>query len=258
MKKAREEFLNRKSEIEKYFKFLSKLENDSPELHYSITGTQQVHKIDDELLKILKANGFLLIYNLVEAVTRILLIEFLDSITKSKVTVKKLNQDIQKIWIANKKFADKQIGNKSEEVFFQELYNEIVSNTLASFTTEIKNDKGEVIKEFVNLSGNVDADKIRRLASKYGFNSKVGPAEKAGADLEEIKRKRNYLAHGRMTFVECGGKVTVVDMCKYKDNAILYLNEIISNIEKHIKDKKFKTKKTPSPSTTATHTAPKS
>jgi len=170
------------------------------------------------------------------------MIEFLNSITKSKVSVKNLNQDIQKLWVSNKIFADKNIQNKSKENIFQELYNEIVSDTFVSFTTELKDNKGKVIKEFVKLSGNVDADKIRDLATKYGFDSNVGTFEKAGANLKEIKIKRNYLAHGRITFVECGGNVSVNDMCKYKDNAILYLDKIISNIEKHINEKRFKAK----------------
>ena len=145
--------------------------------------------------------------------------------------------------MSNKRFADKNLKNKSEEVIFQELYNEIVSNTIVSFTIELKDDRGEVINEFVKLSGNVDADKIRKLATKYGFDSKVGPAEKAGADLVTIKTNRNYLAHGIKTFTECGGKVSVIDMCNYKKNAILYLEKIISNIEKHIEEGKFKAPK---------------
>ncbi len=246
MEKAREEFLNRKNEIEKYFEFLSKLEHDTPALHYThpLTRVNEIHPIDGEILKILKANGFLLIYNLVESVTRVLMIEFLNSITKSKVSFKKLNQDIQKLWVENKRFADKNIKNKSEEIIFQELYNEIVSNTLVSFTTELKNDRGKVTKDFFKFSGNVTAKTIRDLAKKFGFDSKVGAEnEKAGEYLEEIVTKRNYLAHGRMSFIECGGKVSVGDMCKYKDNAILYLDKIISNIETHIKEGKFKVSK---------------
>ncbi|OQX19705.1 MAG: hypothetical protein BWK75_05420, partial [Candidatus Altiarchaeales archaeon A3] len=142
---------------------------------------------------------------------------------KSKVSFKKLNQDIQKLWVENKRFADKNIKKKSEEIIFQELYNEIVSNPLVSFTTELKDDRGKVTKEFVKFSGNVNAKIIRDLATKFGFDSKVGDEnEKAGADLEEIVIKRNYLAHGRMSFIECGGKVSVGDMCKYKDNFFIW------------------------------------
>ena len=241
MEKAKEEFQNREIEINKYFDFLTKLDNDVPTLHYTTLGVNQAHIIDSNLLKILKANGFLLIYNLVESVTRILLVEFLNSISKSNISFEKLNQDIQNLWIANKRFADKNIKNKSEETIFQEIYKEIVTNTFVSFTTEIKNNQGEITKEFIELSGNVDATKIRRLALKYGFDSKVGEAEKAGADLEEIRRKRNYLAHGRLSFMECGAKVSVIDMCKYKDNAIFYMHSIIMNIENHIISGKFKT-----------------
>jgi hypothetical protein len=243
MEKAKEEFLNRKKEIEKYFDFLSKIEHDTPVLHYSLTGVSDIHEIDKELQKILKANGFLLIYNLVEAVTRITLIEYLNSISKSNISIKKLHEDIQRLWVSNKRFADKKIGNKSEEMIFQELYNEIVSNTLVSFTTELKNDKGEVIKQFVKLSGNVDADVIRKLAKEYGFDSNVGKAEKAGADLVTIRTNRNYLAHGIKTFTECGGKFSVIDLCKYKKNALFYLESILSNIESHIKGEKYQVSK---------------
>lgn len=243
MKKAKEEFEKRRLEIEEYFTFLKKLDYDSPKLIYSKLGTPETYKVNDELVKILKANGFLLIYNLVEAVTRISLIELLVSITNSKTKFNKLSDELQKLWILNKRFADKELKNKPEERVFHELYNEIISNAIIDFTLEIKDSKGEILKEFVSLSGNVDARQIRTIAEKYGFNSKLTSShEKAGADLQEVKTKRNYLAHGRITFIECGKDFSVSQMCGYKDNSLIYLENILINIEKFVKEKKFKRK----------------
>lgn len=244
MNRAKEEFKKRKREIEKYFDFLSKLDNDLPQLNFSNMGKALSYKVDEELLRILKANGFLLIYNLVEAVTKISLIEYLNSIEKSKTSFKNLEKEIQELWIENQLFADKKRGQKNNQTSFMEVYNEIVTKTIINFTKEIKDNKGEVVKEFVKLSGNIDARVIKELGTKYGFDAKLDDAgEKAGASLVEIKRKRNFLAHGRMTFVECGKEYSVQQMCTYKTNAITYLDAILNLIESHIKNKKFKRSK---------------
>jgi hypothetical protein len=62
----------------------------------------------------------------------------------------------------------------------------------------------------------------------------------AWADLKRIKDFRNKLAHGRITFAECGKDKSVADMINYKDNAIEYLECVLLNVQDYIRQKKFK------------------
>lgn len=233
MQRAKSDFDKRKLEIELYFDFLSKLDHDKVVLHFEEKGVAMQHKIDDELRKILKANGFLLIYNLVESFCRNSLWEILSAINTEKIDLKKLSNDAQLLWIKSKVKAYKDNANSIKlEAHIHTIATEIINNTLIDFQED---------SEFIELSGNIDKRKIKELAKIYGFDPVVPPdKEKAGEDLLEIKTTRNNLAHGRITFAECGKPVSIIQMIKYKDNAINYLEGVLRNIEDYITHSRFK------------------
>lgn len=248
MKKTNEDFVKRKTEIEKYFAFLSTLDKDNPAIHFSEMGVDKISKVDAELLKILKANGFLLIYNLVESACRNSILEILTAIQSKKLSLKKLSDEVQMLWIRQRtqNLRDPKTKIETVDKQFYEIAKEVIKNTIIDFSTAIKKIEDPNVSELelFGLSGNINADKIRDMARLCGFNHNVGAAkEKAGADLEEIKKKRNHLAHGRVTFAECGKDYSVKQMCDYKDNAISYLESILSNIDTHIKGGKYQVPK---------------
>lgn len=248
MKKANQDFEKRKVELEKYFQFLSTLDMDNPILHFSEKGKLGTYKVNDELLKILKANGFLLIYNLIESACRNSLLEILTAIQSKKLSLKKISEQVQLLWIKQKTQNLRDPKTKIETIDgqFHAIAKEVIENTIIDFAVTIKKieDPNSADLDLFGLSGNINADKIRGMAKVCGFESSVGAAkEKAGADLEEIKVRRNHLAHGRITFAECGKTYSVKEMCRYKDNAVYYMEGILQNIEKYIKTNKFQTPK---------------
>jgi hypothetical protein len=196
-----------------------------------------------ELLKILKANGFLLIYNLVESFCRNFILEILTTIQGTRLTLKKLSQEAQKIWIAQKvkDFKDPMTSNEKLEVCFYDITKSIFDNTLIEFSNVIDRIENDERFDAFGLSGNIDKKKIQSLARLYGFEAITIPdKERAGADLEQIKAFRNKLAHGRITFADCGKDKSVTQMIGYKDNAVAYLEGVLTNIEDYIRTKKFK------------------
>ena len=243
MKRVKDDFDKRKSELDDYFDFLSKLDKDVPTLHYSEKGTTHTYSVDAELLKILKANGFLLIYNLVESFCRNSLLEILTAIQVKKLTLKKLSEEAQKIWIAQKvkNYKDPNTSAEALEKCFHGMATDIINNTVIEFSTVINKIKTDERFDAFGLSGNIDKEKIRKLADAYGFKRITLPKkEKAGEDLEEIKNFRNKLAHGRITFRDCGKDKSVTQMVEYKNNAIEYLEGVLDNIEDYLKNTKFK------------------
>lgn len=240
MKKAKSDFDKRKAEINKYFEFLEKLDKDMPKISYSELGITKTSKIDLELIRILKANGFLLIYNLVEASCRNSIWEILTAIKKKKLSFKRLSEEVQDLWIKQKIKNLREASNSTLKKNFQELAEEIINNSIIEFKVALeKLEAGET--NVFDISGNIDAKKIREIAIICGFNSKVGKVrERAGVCLETIKINRNLLAHGRKTFTECGQVPTVQDMISYKNDAISYLEGVLLNIEDYINNTKFK------------------
>ncbi|MGI8670473.1 MAG: MAE_28990/MAE_18760 family HEPN-like nuclease [Aridibacter sp.] len=240
MKKVKSDFDKRKAEINKYFEFLEKLHKDMPKISYSELGKTKTSKVDLKLRKILRANGFLLIYNLVESSCRNSIWEILTAVKSEKLSFTKLSQEVQDLWIKQKIKNLREANDSTLKRNFQELAEEIINNSIIEFKVALqKLEVGET--NVFDISGNIDAKRIREIASICGFNGKVGKArERAGVCLETIKNNRNLLAHGRKTFTECGQIPTVQDMISYKNDAISYLEGVLDNIENYLKDKKFK------------------
>ena len=250
MTKTKEDFVKRKAEIEKYFQFLTMLDKDNPVLHFLDMGVSSTSKIEDDLLKILKANGFLLIYNLVESTCRNSLFDILLAIQSKKLSFGKFSEEVKILWIKQRtqNLRDLKVKIDTVDKQFCEIAKDVIENSIIDFSETLKKLEDPNNSEFdlFGLSGNINTEKIRTMAKSCGFNPFVSPEkEKAGVDLDAIKVKRNHLAHGRITFAECGKVYSVKEMCKYKDNAILYLDGILENIEAYIKAKQFKLSKVP-------------
>jgi MAE_28990/MAE_18760-like HEPN len=243
MNRVQEDFCNRKLELDEYFNFLSKLDKDNPTLHFAEMGISQTHPIDTELLKILKANGFLLIYNLLESFCRNFIIEILTAIQEENLTFETLSDETQKVWIAPKvkNYKDPNTTAETIEDCFHGIATEIINTTLIEFSEVIRKIETDEKYDAFGLSGSITKGKIRLLAKMYGFRAITQPAEEiAGDSLEDIKLFRNQLAHGRITFKYCGGTKSVIQMIEYKNNTIKYLEGVLVNIQDYLDNTRFK------------------
>jgi len=241
MTETRDDFNKRKAEIEKYFSLLEILDKDELKISYKERRRVKNYSVDDELLKILKANGYLLIYNLLEATCRNSLIQILSSIQESNLSLASLSEKVQLLWVRQrvKGMNDPAMKEVTMEKRLYNVVKDVINAAVIEFDETIKQARIDG-KDIFNLSGNIDAKQIRILADNYGFNSSVSADnERAGADLSDIRVMRNKLAHGRITFADCGKDCSVAQMISYKENCIRYLSAILDNIEQYINDKAF-------------------
>ena len=91
-------------------------------------------------------------------------------------------------------------------------------------------------EEWMDFSGNLDAQEIRGLADKIGF-----PKSPNGRNLVKIKEKRNRLAHGEHTFYDVGRDFSVRDIIELKNEVFEYLDDVVRNVGIYINNKSFKT-----------------
>jgi hypothetical protein len=217
MNNTRIEFQKRILEIEIYFNTLNFLDKGNCSIVcIDILGVEHRKIIDNQLSTILKANGFLLLYNLVEATIRNAITAIFNSIHSTNATFKNLTDELQKLWI----------NQELKQLRREDLFNfakKILEDELLSFKTEC-----------VNISGNIDAQKIRDIAKQFGY-----PESKNGQDLLIIKEKRNKLAHGELSFGDIGKDYTVRELLEFKDATKDYLSAVLLEIENYINNKKF-------------------
>jgi hypothetical protein len=215
---TKSEYNKRLLEVDIYFETLQLLDKGNCKIVCTdILGQQTESDIDTNLSTILKANGFLLLYNLVEATIRNSINAIFVSVHSQNITFKHLTDNLRKLWIRQ------EIKNiKHEDIF--SLSKKILENELILFKAEC-----------VNISGNIDAQKIRDIARQFGYEE-----SRNGRDLVTIKDKRNKLVHGEYTFSEIGRDYTVQELIKFKDNAKNYLDNVLLSIEQYINNKDYK------------------
>ncbi len=215
---TKNEYNKRLSEIEIYFETLELLDRGSCKIVCTdIINNESYKEIDSNLSTILKANGFLLLYNLVEATIRNSINAIFESVHLNNLSFKNLTCNLRKLWIKQ------EIKNiKYEDIF--NLSNKILNDELLLFKAEC-----------INVSGNIDAQKIRNIARQFGYQESID-----GRDLITIKDKRNKLSHGEFTFSEIGKDYTVNELINFKNNTKDYLDNVLINIEQYINSKGYK------------------
>jgi hypothetical protein len=226
MNSTKLDFENRKDEVENYFSFLSILDDDeNTRLKYKKNGNLVEEKISEPIQKILIANGFLLLYNLIEATVRNSILEIYYEIKDNEISFEQLSDSLKKIWI------EQSTDNLKEGNFKPDTLHHYVLNITESILTK---ETISLSKDKLDFSGNLDAQKIRELAIKYGFEM---PSN--GRNLVNIKNKRNRLAHGEQTFYEIGKDFSVKDIKDFKDETVTFLSDVINKIENFIIQKKY-------------------
>ena len=98
--------------------------------------------------------------------------------------------------------------------------------------------------------GNWDDDEIEGMSSRIGCELSISPAARTAAKrpirddkgpLRLIRDLRNRLAHGAISFEECGTNVTIGDLRDIKEKTVLYLRDVVAAYGAHVGEYKFLT-----------------
>lgn len=220
-------FNERMQDINEYFSFIQILINKRPLLSYKENPTDEptTIAIDIDMTHILKANAFIILYNLIEA------------------SISNAIEDIHKVFMSNDALCVDTIHENLTRVAFKSLNSPngqidfsqgniakiILKEWLAAHKKLIEANKNPL------FSGNVDAQKIREVAEKYGFSSDTNTEfTRNGYNLLSIKTARNDLAHGSESFRNKGRDTSIDILVEMKDEVFHYLNCILNNIQTYL------------------------
>ena len=181
----------------------------------------KIKAIDPELLKTLKASGFLLLYNLVEATMRNVIEAIFDKLRSEGISYDEIRPELKKMVLKNlkKRNPDKILSS-------------IVAISVDIITAGF--DKEDL------FSGNIDGKKIRETATEYGFSHSTDCLKTGdGSDLLTVKTNRNDLAHGVKSFTEVGRDYAADNLLEIKNKVIRYLKQILQNIETYLDNAEY-------------------
>lgn len=217
------EYNKHKHEVSRYLDAVEHLDKGSYKIVCTdILGNDSSLLIDDELSKILKANCFILLYNLIESTIVNSIKAITNSIESEKLTFEQFTDEIKRLWIRQKA---KDLKDLSQTVdFVTKLTDSVLKKEFIAITVDS-----------VHISGNIDAQEIRKIAKQIGWEQ-----TKDGHDLLIVKSKRNSLAHGEFTFSDIEKDFTIKELIDIKDNTIQYLDNVLEKVEEFVNSKKYK------------------
>lgn len=230
MENVKQEFTTRVEEINRYFIFLEQINDEKVKILVEDTS----RNIENQLPPTLRASAILLLYNLLEA-TAILAIDeiHIHISNKTSLLYKDANDAFKKIWIEYKYNNFNDIGSTQILENLQTIENE----QIMIFIPNVDNSKYLEKIKGVTFSGKIDAQQVRSFATKYGFAENIN---NKGNHLLNIKKLRNALAHGEISFTKCGQDYGYQTLTEMKDNAISFLQEFLDNIEFYLTEEKYR------------------
>lgn len=217
-----QDFNERSKEVSKYFMFLKSLEQGTTKLSMQGQGgIPKIKEIDSELIKTLKASGFLLLYNLVESTMRNAIQAIFDELQGQGVSYDQITPELKKIVLKNLKKRNP-----------DRICSSITAISMDIITAGF--DREDI------FSGNLDGKKIRETATEYGFLHRTDSAKTGdGIDLLTIKENRKDLAHGLKSFAEVGRDKTADELLEIKKKTVTYLRQILQNIEQYLSNQDY-------------------
>ena len=208
---------------------IDSLKNSVEEISDKLQNVNLV-KIDRELQKTLRASSYLLLYNILESTMSEAINAIHETISKEGVDITDLSEKIHKVILTSFK---KALSNEKVSDFSKQ--NTDVRETIMN----LGYDKKKI------FSGNIDVDIINEYCKKYGFepfpytkkdNKKLVYNKSV---IQEIKVKRNNLAHGSESFESCGQGIVVGSLKDKLDNVEAILLAVFNGLNNFLESKRY-------------------
>lgn len=175
-----------------------------------------------ELINIFKSNLFLMLYSIIEYTVSNLIDCIYDEIRMEGLSYEKVNDSIRKLW---KKSVLKSVNDPNAN-----FYTFIKQNDL--IIEYILEQKVLSLKPKDTLpAGNLDGDKICKTFRDHGIKLVFNKSNYRPQLLENIKNKRNDLAHGTVSFVDAVKDNSISDL----EQEVIIVTNFLEDLIKHVK-----------------------
>jgi hypothetical protein len=225
-------FDERLSEVMSYIELLSEIEEAAQSGPPRLEGSHSIISVEQQ--KILYSSVYLQLYNLVEAVVSQCIEALADAASdpSSHWRPGDLNTALRNEWIrANARTHIDMSPQHRLELAIATCVHLIDQLPIDRFTIE------------VGKGGNWDDDNIENVSKRLGCELAIDPKVLTAARYQRrddmgafklVKNRRNRLAHGSISFVECADGVLVAELSEIVDAVGDYLREAITSFVSYI------------------------
>lgn len=212
-------FEDRKEEINFYYSIM--IEIESTDGH--------IETIDNNrLVKIMKSNLLLMLYNLVEACVVSGMMEIYEDLKNDGCSYNSVISEIQNIWAKNE--INEIYGPTTERIAYENRVQRIIQNITSESPIILSRDA-------LGVSGNLNAKKIKEICDRHRIRYRL---ETRGELLERVKLERNNLAHGDVSFSDCARNLSLSDLETIKNEVFLFIDGILKGMKDYYDGKGYR------------------
>ncbi|WP_285829982.1 MAE_28990/MAE_18760 family HEPN-like nuclease [Bacteroides acidifaciens] len=212
-------FEDRKEEINFYYSIM--IEIESADGH--------IETIDNNrLVKIMKSNLLLMLYNLVEACVVSGMMEIYEDLKNDGCSYNSVISEIQNIWAKNE--INEIYGPTTERIAYENRVQRIIQNITSESPIILSRDA-------LGVSGNLNAKKIKEICDRHRIRYRL---ETRGELLERVKLERNNLAHGDVSFSDCARNLSLSDLETIKNEVFLFIDGILKGMTDYYIGKQYR------------------
>lgn len=212
----------RKEDVDAYYRcldFVNGVESHKGKPIVDSVGGREL-MVDLQMQCCMKANTLVILYNMVESTICECLNNIYDAVADDGLTYAELTDEMRHMWTNSLKRARKPEGTLDE---VGKMALKVVFETLA-----------------INTSGSIDIRKIFETFEKHGCMIPDEKRDECADSFLTVKTKRNLLAHGNVSFSQCGANYLMSELERMKNDILDFLPVVIDATKKFVKDKKYK------------------
>lgn len=215
-------FEQRKSDVEAHYRCLEFINGVETHKGIPIEDPTNGHQlcVDQQIQCCMKAQTLVILYNMVESTVCECLNFIYDAVADDELTYAELTDEMREMWNASCK------RSKCPEKDLDEISKMPLKTVFEKLA--------------INTSGSIDIKKIYEAFADHGCAIPEEKREECGYSFVVVKNKRNLLAHGNVSFSQCGATYLYSDLDKMKTDITCFLGVVIEATKKFVEDKKYK------------------
>ncbi|QIB51796.1 MAE_28990/MAE_18760 family HEPN-like nuclease [Pseudomonas sp. OIL-1] len=223
-------FRQRYAEVNRYLKFVECITENRVVGLLKLEGGDRLpvpgFEMSRELTKTFRANAYLLLYNLVEATMTNAIDTIHRAIESEGLEFINLSEKLQAVAIKHFKIA---MSGDVKHI------RQNLEHPIGIAVLRLGYDREKI------FSGNVNCSEIQKTANNYGF---ISPDPNAKGRqvlrlLNEVRDKRNGLAHGRLSFEQCGHETAAEHLAKVSKETAVYLRTVLWSVSIYLRKKQY-------------------
>lgn len=232
-------FEERKTEINSFFDFLEIMKIDITTEKVITIDDNRSMKVSNDLQQIFKSQCILMLYNLIEGTVNKGIEYIFNAVNDKSLKYEDVHEKIKVIWY--KHHVPKLLNFEIDSL---EHPAEVIKFIENKYLTQIALDLAQFRKKNGSYfsAGTLDSKAIRETILKSRFGIPFSGGEDA---LKEIKRIRNNLAHGEISYSNCTQYITFSDILTWKDKTYTFLGSYVNAIETYVTNESYKTQIVP-------------